>query len=746
MSTNVIAAPVPAAPLPLPSGRNWFRKSRFRTPTVLQMEAVECGAAALSIILSYFGRRVPLEVLREQCGVSRDGSKASNILKAARGFGLDAKGFKKELEELGDVQLPCIIFWNFNHFLVLEGFGRRKVYLNDPATGPRTVTREEFDQAFTGVVLTFRKTAAYQPGGRPPRLLAALARRLPGSGWALGNLILATLMLVVPSLLVPVYSRVFVDQVVVAGRPNWLRPLLLAMVATALFKGVAVYLQQRTLQRLEMKLSLCASAKFFWHTLRLPMQFFSQRMAGEIGGRVGLNDRVASLLSGDLATNAVNVILVAFYAALMFRYDVTLTCTASAVAMANMLLLRWISRRRVDGNRRLSQEMGKLMGTSTAGLQIIETIKSNGSESDFFTRWAGYQAKVVCVGQSLASSSMVLGVVPSVLTAVNMALVVCVGGLRVMDGILTMGMLLAFQSLTSGFIDPVNKLVGLAGRVQEAQSDLTRLDDVLRHPQCHTFTADVAPEDAANQEATGGSALAGYLELQNITFGYSRLEPPLIQDFSLRLKPGQRTALVGGSGSGKSTVAKLICGLYQPWEGRILFDGKPREAISRDVLRQSIAAVDQDVFLFQGTTRENLTLWDGTVPEAALLQAAKDACIHADIAARAGGYDGPVDESGRNLSGGQKQRMEIARALVRNPSILVLDEATSALDPKTEQLVDDCLRRRGCTCLVIAHRLSAIRDCDEIVVMRSGRIVQRGTHDELMRDSRGHYAQLIKTH
>lgn len=712
--------------------------NRSKVPTVLQMEAVECGAASLAMVLGYYGKYLPLEELRIACGVSRDGSKASNILKAAKRYGLEARGFKKEPNDLKQIQGPMIVHWNFNHFLVLEGFKNGKVYLNDPASGPRIVTEEEFDQSFTGVVLTFQKGADFTPSAGKPNMYGALRQRLKGSEVALTYIILLGAAMVIPGLVIPVFSKIFIDDILLANRDNWLRPLLIGMGVTALLRGVMTWIQQYYLLKLDTKISLSSSGQFLWHLLRLPAEFFTQRQSGDINSRMQSNNNVASLLSGQIATTAIDLVMIVFYFILMTRYNLILALVGVAAALINVMYLKYVASKRVDQNRKLLQDRGKLQANAMSGLQVIETLKATGSEGDFFAKWSGYQAKALNNEQKMGVSTQFLSAIPTFLTSLTNAVVLVAGGLFILYGQMTTGMLVAFQSLMTSFMTPVNNMVSMGSKLQELEGDMNRLDDVLKYP-----AEELAGDMAANsEEEVLQEKLSGYIEISDLNFGYSILEPPLIENFNLSLKPGSRVALIGGSGSGKSTIAKLISGVYKPWSGEILFDGVPRGELPKSVITNSLSVVDQDINMFSGTIRNNLTLWNNTVSEFEVIRAAKDAHIHDDISAKSGGYDHRLDEGGGNFSGGQRQRLEIARAFVSNPTILILDEATSALDPLTERGIDESIRRRGCTCIIVAHRLSTIRDCDEIVVLDQGKIIERGTHDELIKGE-GHYAELI---
>lgn len=713
-----------------------------KVPTVLQMESVECGAAALGIILGYYGKIVPLEKLRIACGVSRDGLKATNILRAAKEYGLKAKGYAKSIERLGQQKMPAVIFWNFNHFLVLEGFSKKKVYLSDPAQGRYWVSYQEFDESYTGVVLTFEPEENFEKGTSKKGLLASLVTRLSGSKLSITYIFLASLFLVIPGLIIPTFTKVFIDKYLVNGFASFVMPLLLIMGLVLIINSVLVYLQQYYLLRLETKLALTSSSKFLWHVFHLPIVFFTQRYSGEIGNRVYLNDKVSTLLSGELANGVLNVIVVIFYALIMFSYDIPLTVIGIIIAGINIVVLQFVSRKRKDANRRLSKENAKLLGTTTSGISMIETLKASGRENDFFTNWVGYLAKVMNAQQELGWLTIRLNAIPPLLTSLTFSIVLGIGALRIMNGEMTLGALVAFTYLMSNFIRPVNQLVAMGSTLQETESDMGYIDDVLNYEVDNQFREDKQVVFDENCPTNAEKKLIGYFEMKNITFGYNTNMPALIENFNLKLKPGSRVALVGGSGSGKSTIAKIASGLYEPWEGNVLFDGKLRKDIPRHIITESLAVIDQDVLMFSGSVLENISFWDTLIPEKIIIQSAHDAEIHDVIAARKNAYDSHITEGGSNFSGGQRQRLEIARALTVNPSILIMDEATSALDPTSEKLVMDNIKKRGCTCLIVAHRLSTIIDCDEIIVLEFGKIVERGTHKELMKLN-GTYAHLI---
>ena len=706
---------------------------RVKTPTVIQMEAVECGAAALAIILGYWGKFVPLEELRVSCGVSRDGSKAGNIAKAARKYGLIVKACRYEPNELKSIPLPAIIHWNFNHFLVLEGFGGGCAYLNDPASGPYRVTESEFNDAFTGVTLMFRPAPEFKKSGQRRTLFASLRKNLDGLSSPLTFLFLASFLLVFPGLLTPYFSKFFVDEILASGADEWMVPFLISLMIVALFQAATSIVRHKYIVRLQCALSGSLSSRYFSHLLRLPMEFFLQRFAGDIASRVAYNDIVSELITGKLVSTAIDLVIAIFFAAMMFVYSPLLALCAVGIALTNFVFLTFLSRKRANQQRKLLTDEGKFYGTSTAGLEIIETMKAGGTESDFFARWAGYQTKLINAEQRMGGTLQLLFAIPSLITALDTAAVLALGAWQVIAAQITLGTLVAFQGLMASFIGPINRLVSFSDEIQDLNVYMERLNDVYEYP------AEAAPNPPA---AGGAEKLSGRVELRDISFGYSRLEPPLIEGFSLTLNPGAHVAVVGGSGSGKSTLAKLVAGLYRPWSGEILFDGMPRSDIPAGVFQRSFSMVDQEIAIFEGTVRDNITLWNPAISDGDVEAAARDACVHDIIREREGGYALMLGENGRSFSGGERQRMEIARALAVNPRIMVLDEATSALDPLVEKQVMDNIRLRGCACLIVAHRLSTIVDCDEIIVLDHGLVVERGAHAQLAALG-GAYSRLI---
>ncbi|MER6218727.1 NHLP family bacteriocin export ABC transporter peptidase/permease/ATPase subunit [Streptomyces sp. NPDC001674] len=721
-----------------PRGR--VRRPRaVRTPTVLQMEAVECGAAALATVLGHHGRFVPLEELRIACGVSRDGSRASNILKAARSYGLTAKGMQMDVAALAGVRPAAILFWEFNHYVVYEGMGRRLgrrgVYINDPAKGRRFVPMEDFDSSFTGVVLTFEPGHGFRRTGRAPGIMGALPGRLRGTSGTMLAAVVSSLLLVVVGAAGPALSRTYIDSFLMGDQTSLLGVLFPSMAVALVLTALLTALQQANLLHGRIISSTLGSARFLRHLLRLPVSFFTQRNPADLVQRLESNDTIAETLARDLAAAGVDAVVVVLYAVLLWSYDPQLTVVGIGMALLNLVAIRIVIHVRATGTQKLRAESARLTNTAYSGLQLIETMKATGGEDGFFRRWAGQHAVTLDVQQRLGVPSAWLAVVAPTLAALNSALILMIGGLRAVEGHLSVGLLVAFQALMTSFTAPITRLNGVAGRIQDFAADAARLKDVENFP--------VDPLHSRGGPPAGARRLKGNVDLEGIAFGHSPLDAPLLKDFSLSIGPGQQVALVGGSGSGKSTVSRLISGLHTPWEGAVRIDGMRLEDIPRGVLAASVAFVDQDVFLFEGTVRDNVTLWNPAIPDEAVIAALRDAAVHDVVARRAGGIHSRVEQDGRNFSGGQRQRLEIARALVRRPSVLVLDEVTSALDAATEQVVIDNLRRRGCACVVIAHRLSTVRDSDEIVVLDRGTVVERGRHEQLLA-ARGAYAELVR--
>ena len=706
----------------------------------MQMEALECGAACLTMILAYYGKWVPLERVRADCGVSRDGSKASNILKAARNYGLAAKGMTFSTEALRrKAPFPCIVFWNFNHFVVLDGFRGKYAHINDPARGQLKVPIDEFDKSFTGVVLVFEKTDAFEEGGQRPDTLKYARKRLEGLGPAIAFVMLTAAITSLVAIINTSLGQVFMDRILIGDNQGWLMPLLGIMLALALVTGVVSILNAVYLMRIQGKIAVVSSSRFMRHLLHLPVGFYEQRMVGDLQQRQSTNETVAFSLVGQLAPVIINIIMLVLYLAIMLNYSVLLTIVGLLTVVANALVARAVSKKRVNIARARMADEGKLYATTVGGIQMMETIKAAGAENGYFTRWAGHQANVNEGQVRTTRLNTYLGSIPAMLTSLANIAVLVLGIALIVNGDFTPGMLLAFTGFLASFMSPVNQLVNLGQTIQEMTTQMERIEDVMR------YEPDV-PEEPTDSMAASGlnrEKLRGEVELEGVTFGYSPLEPPLIEGLDLHLEPGQWVALVGGSGCGKSTVAKLVSGLYEPWSGSIKFDGTPIKDVPRPVLRGSLAVVDQDIVIFDGTISDNVKLWDNSIEDYEVILACRDAGVHDLVLEREGGYSARVLPDGRNFSGGQLQRLEIARVLAQDPTIIILDEATSALDAQTEAEVIKRIRDRGITCIVVAHRLSTIRDCDEIVVFDNGKVVERGTHSQLLAQD-GAYAELVR--
>ena len=696
-------------------------KARVKTPTILQMEAVECGAASLAIVLAHFGRWVPLEDLREACGVTRDGSNARAVMRAARSYGLEVHAYRDSLKSIKKRSLPIIVFWEMNHFLVVEGWRDGEWFLNDPASGPRTVNDDEFSRGFAGIAITCAPSPDFVRGGEKPRAIPSLLAHIGKTRLAIAFLVIAGIALIVPGLAVPALSKAFVDSYLVSDHDTYGRAILAGLAICVVLQALLTWMQQTITSRMRTVLTSRLFAAHTQRILRLTMRFFAQRSAGDISYRSMMGASIAGLLSGPMTQTLLTSAVAVVYLAVIFFINVWIGLVIAVAAAVIMLLLRRIARKQADLGQRQQRDQMEAVVTQAGTLSLIESIKASGNEIESLNKVSASRTKLLTTRQSQDVMLVPILATPATVSGIATIVVLAVGALQVMNGTLTFGSLLAIQILMGSVLAPLGGLVSLTSQIQQLQAVLSRLGDI--------DTAAIDPEIAGQLEretnpSSGAHPIAllrGALELRGVSFGYASMEPPLIENFDLALDPGSRVALVGGSGSGKSTVGRVIVGLQQPWSGDVLIDGIDRRELDRRVIADGLAFVDQQITIFEGTVRDNITMWDNTIPESLVFRAAMDAQLHEVITARPGGYDSVLSAGGRELSGGQRQRLEIARALVRDPRIVILDEATSALDTVTEADVMLALKRRGCTCVLVAHRLSTVRDADEIIVLDEGK-------------------------
>ena len=713
------------------------KKGIAKTPVVMQMEMLECGAACLTMILHYYGYYAPLEQVRIDCGVSRDGSNAKNIVRAAKHYGLATSAYRMEPEALKEEgTFPCIIHWNFNHFVVCNGFKGDKVYLNDPGRGSVKVSMEEFDESFTGICIIPTPGDSFEPNGSKKNIFTYTLARLKGTGTAIAFVVLTMIISSLLEIINPAFSRIFMDRLLTGINPDWVIPFILALAGINIIQLLVDWIQAVYTLRIDGKMAIYGNTSYMWKVLRLPMEFFSQRMAGDIQSRQMTNASISKQIVNTLAPLFIDSVMMVFYLIVMCRYSLMLTALGLISVLINGLVSRIIANKRVNISRVQMRDAGKLYSTTASGIEMIETIKSSGAENGFFAKWSGYQASVNTQNVRFAKVNEYLGIIPQAVSECTSIIITVMGVYLTIKGQFTVGMIMAMQGFLQSFMGPANSLAGVGATLHEMTTSMERVDDVMRYETDSYCDVNIEGDDKTFNK------LSGMISLKNVTFGYSKLAEPLIEDFNMELTPGKSVAFVGASGCGKSTLAKLISGLYRPWSGEILFDGKPIDEYDHSVFRGSVAIVDQDIILFEDTIAENIRMWDSSIEDFEVILAARDAQIHDDIIKRENGYQNKLTEGGKNLSGGQRQRIEIARVLAQDPTIIVMDEATSALDAKTEYEVVKAIKDRGITCIIIAHRLSTIRDCDEIIVLDEGHVVERGTHEELYKNG-GYYTSLI---
>ncbi len=756
-----------------------------RVPVRLALGANESGIACLAMVLAANGVRVGQEELLRACGVTRDGSSFAELAETAAVFQVDPVVLTGDSTILDDLTLPAIIHWGASHSRVVEARSGASWSVVDPLIGRLDVTDTELRATWGGEALTLSSAST------PLRVRSwdRLRTRMRGSWIGVWFVVLAGLGLIVPGLLTPALIREFVDEYLIAGDGQGAVLLIGGLVAALVVSIALLVLQLRGLQRLLTVSVIRNASRFVWHLLRMPAWFFSQRDATTLAYRVGLNEQLADVLAGRFTAAMLAQLTSVFFLIVMIIYSPPLAAVALIGPVLAAILMWRIALLRSEIRQRQARE-GSVTATELGvTLRMIETLKATGSEDVAFNRAFSSVGRRLSLGYTRLWGY--IGMVPVFATALTSALVLIVGAYLVMQGSLTQGTLAGFTILLAGFLGPLVILVPSLDSVLNLRGAWEQMTDVLEQqvdpglwdqdvdaPIGSTTSPmeasgvlaapagdDADPGQSLTEEATDIGSLeqvdsstdqahadpiallasggrrrrgrlsvdpwAAALTVQDVTFGYSPRQPPLLDRISLQADPGRIIAVVGSSGGGKSTLGRLVGGLYRPWTGQILIDGRPLDTYPREARAREVTFVNQDVVLYSASIRDNITMFDPLLRDRDIIAAARDACVHEDIALRPGGYDSVLQEDGRDLSGGQRQRIVIARALVRRPRLLVLDEATSALDARTEAQVVENLRGRGCTVLVVAHRLSTVRDADEIIVIDGGRIVERGTHRDL---------------
>lgn len=702
------------------------RVGRVKTPVQYQMEVSECGAASLSMILQYYGKYVPLEELRVETGVSRNGCNAKNIYLAGEHYGMNVVASRRDVNRLlAKNHPPCMLHWNYSHFVVFEGVRFGKFYINDPMRGRRKLTRKEFEESYSGVVLEFTPGENFVRDGKKKSLAHFVFERVKGQKTAIAALILLGIALIVPGILSPVFGQVFTDYILVKGNKTWLKWLILMMLCSMLFDAYFTYISTKISLHLRTKLTLITTDSMLSHMFRLPMEFFEQRFAGDLVGRVYNNIAVSSFLSGQMVSITINVLTSALYLAIMLAYSVKLSIIGVVFSVISVLIASLTSRKMVDMTYKFAMDRGRLNGHLYNGLSASASIKAVGAEGEYVGRLLGYYSEVALNDQKLGRIQTILDTIPGAISSANTVLLLIFGSREIMLGNLTPGGMMAFAGFLGSFSSPFSSIVSFVRNMQQVKNDMARVEDVMRYKEDENYTS-------KKDESLNGKKLSGDILLEKISFAYGKLDTPFIRNFNMHVKCGQSVALVGTSGCGKSTISKMLSGLYRPWSGKIQFDNKDIDTIPSEVINSSVAVVTQNIALFDGSIYDNITTWNKGIREEDVIRAAKDACINDEILLKKDGYDTLLSENGSNISGGQRQRLEIAKALAINPTILILDEATSSLDAVTEKKIIDNIKRRGCTSVIVAQRLSTIRDCDEIIVMENGKITERGNHETLL--------------